>query len=56
MNRLCPSIVQPSPSQVAVLRIPDGSDPASGSVNANDAITRPSAIGSSRRFFCSSVP
>jgi hypothetical protein len=49
-------MVQPSPVQLAVLRIPDGSEPASGSVNANDASTRPSAIGSSHRCFCASVP
>ena len=49
-------MIQPSPVRVAVLRMPDGSDPASGSVSANEATTRPSAIASSHRFFCASVP
>ena len=56
MNRFCPLMIQPSSVRVAVLRMPDGSDPASGSVSANEATTRPSAIASSHRFFCASVP
>jgi hypothetical protein len=36
--------------------MPDGSEPASGSVSANEAMHYPSAMGSSQRFFCSSVP
>ena len=56
MKRFCPSMVQESPDQAAVLRMPDGSEPASGSVSAKDATTCPSAIGPSHRFFCPSVP
>src|SRR5690606_25107986 len=56
MNRLPPSITQPSPSGVAVVFSPDGSEPASGSVSANAAVTSPDASDGSQRSFCASVP
>ena len=57
MNRFCPLMTQPSPSRGArCVRRPAGSEPAPGSVSANEATTSPAAIRSSHRFFCSSVP
>lgn len=45
MKRLVPSRTQCAPSRRAVVRRPDGSDPASDSVRANEAMSFPSAIG-----------
>ena len=56
MNCLPPSMTQPSPSAVAVVRRPAGFDPAPGSVSAKEATTSPEAIPGSQRAFCSSVP
>ena len=56
IHRFCPEITQPSRSRTALVRSPDGLDPAPGSVNAKEATTSPAAIGSSQRDFCSSVP
>lgn len=56
MNCFCPEITQCSPSRTALVRSPDGLEPAPGSVSANDATTSPEAMPSSQRAFCSSVP
>ena len=56
IQRFCPEITQPSPDAVALVRRPDGLEPAPGSVSAKEATTSPPAIGSSQRAFCSSVP
>lgn len=56
MYRLAPLITQSSPSRWARVVSVDGSDPASGSVSANDARTSPEAILGSHSAFCSSVP
>jgi hypothetical protein len=60
MYRLSPSMTQPPPSAsgtgraVVVSRL--GSDPASGSVSANDATTSPDASWGSHCLRCSAVP
>ena len=56
MKRLSPLMIQSSPSRTALVRKPDGFDPAPGSVSANEATTSPVAIRSSHCAFCSSVP
>jgi hypothetical protein len=56
MKRFCPVISQSAPSRIALVRRPEGLEPAPGSVSANDATTSPEAIPSSQRAFCASVP
>jgi len=56
MKRFCPEMTQSSPSRTALVRSPDGLDPAPGSVSAKEATTSPEAMASSQRVFCSSVP
>jgi hypothetical protein len=56
MYRLMPLITQPVPSGSPRVASADGSDPASGSVSANDAVTSPLAIRGSQYFCCSDVP
>ncbi len=56
MNRFSPVMTQSSPSRTALVRSPDGFEPAPGSVSANDATTSPEAMPSSHCCFCSSVP
>ena len=56
MYCFCPEMIQSEPSRTALVRSPDGLDPAPGSVNANDATTSPEAMPSSQLAFCSSVP
>ena len=57
MNHLWPSITQPSPRRVAVVRIADGSEPAPGmgSVMTKADRASPSMMGCSQRSFCASV-
>ncbi len=56
MNRLPPLITYVSPSRFAVVRKPAGSEPASGSVSAKDAIVSPAARDGRNSCFCASVP
>ena len=60
MYRLRPSMTQPPPpgpgSGIAEVARRLGSDPASGSVSANDATTSPEASRGSHCLRCSSVP
>ena len=56
MYRLVPLITQPAPSGSARVASADGSDPASGSVRANDAVASPLAILGSQCPCCSGVP
>ena len=51
-----PSITHSSPSRTALVRIPPGSEPASGSESANAGTTRPVAHCGRKRSLCSSVP
>lgn len=53
-TRAGPEMIQSSPSRVAVVRSPAGSEPAPGSVSANEA-TSPSARRGSHCCFCASV-
>ena len=43
-------------SSLAVVRVAPASDPPPGSVSPNAPRISPLAIGTSHRFFCSSVP
>ena len=54
-NHLTPSIRQPSPSGVAVVAMPLGSEPASASVIATASRRSPRMPGSSQRSRCSGV-
>ena len=54
-NHLTPSIRQPSPSGVAVVAMPLGSEPACSSVIATASRRSPRMPGSSQRARCSSV-
>ena len=56
MKRFWPSMIQSPPSRTARVCNPDGSEPAPGSVSANEAITWPAASRSSQVAFCWSVP
>ena len=56
IQRLEPSITQPSPSRLAVVSIPAGSLPPLGSVSAKQPISSPAAMPGSQRCFCSSEP
>ena len=47
---------QPSPSGSARVRSEPASEPASGSVSANEPSTSPRASGGTKRARCSSVP
>jgi hypothetical protein len=40
-NHFSPSITQPAPSRRAVVRMPDGSEPANSSVTAYDRLASP---------------
>ncbi|GIU92623.1 MAG: hypothetical protein KatS3mg011_1529 [Acidimicrobiia bacterium] len=51
-----PSNTQSPPTRLARVRIPPGSEPASGSVNPKQPITSPEAIRGSQVCFCSSDP
>ena len=53
---LVPSITHSSPSRTALVRIPPGSEPASGSESANAGDHSPEAHLGRKRCFCSSVP
>ena len=55
MNRLAPEMTQSSPSRTALVLRPEGSEPASGSVSANDATAPPASRGS-HAACCSWVP
>jgi hypothetical protein len=50
------STCAPSPSRRALVRIPDGSEPWSGSVRPKQPIASPAAIRGSHSCFCSSEP
>jgi hypothetical protein len=56
MKRFCPSMTYASPSRTARVRSPLGSEPASGSVSANDATSSPLANPGRYCCFCRSVP
>jgi hypothetical protein len=56
MYRLDPFSTHVSPSRSALVVSVDGSEPASVSVRANDAVSSPLASFGSHSFFCSSVP
>jgi hypothetical protein len=51
-----PETIQSVPSRRALVRILDGSDPASASVSPKQPTTSPRAMGGSQRCFCSSEP
>ena len=51
-----PLITHSSPSRTARVRMPPGSEPASGSDSANAGVHSPVAHLGSQRCFCSSVP
>ena len=53
---LVPLSTQPSPSRLAVVRIPAGLEPKSGSVSPKQPIASPAAIRGSQACFCSSEP
>ena len=53
---LVPSITQSSPSRTARVRIPPGSEPASGSESANAGVHSPEAHRGRNRCFSSSEP
>ena len=56
IQRFCPVITQWSPSRTAFVVSDEGSEPASGSVSANDATTSPDARRGSHSCCCSAVP
>ena len=56
MYRLSPSMTQSPPSAAAEVTRLLGSDPASGSVSANEATISPEASRGSQCFRCPSVP
>ena len=56
IQRFVPSRTNSSPSIRAVVLSDDGSEPASGSVSPNEAMTSPDAMRGSHCCFCSSVP
>jgi hypothetical protein len=51
-----PFSTQPSPSRTACARIPEGSEPASGSDSANPTSSSPRASGLSQRSCCAGLP
>ena len=51
-----PLRTQSSPSRFALVRMPDGSEPKSGSVSPKQPIRSPAAIPGSHCSFCSSEP
>ena len=53
---LRPSMTQSSPSRLARVAMPDGSEPWSGSVSPKQPIASPVAIRGSHSCFCSSLP
>jgi hypothetical protein len=53
---LVPLRTQSSPSRRAVVRMPPGSEPKSGSVRPKHPIASPAAIRGSHSCFCSSDP
>ena len=53
---LAPSITHSLPSRTALVRMPPGSEPASGSESANAGDHSPDAQRGRKRSFCSSVP
>ncbi len=53
---LVPSITQSEPSRLAVVRIPAGLEPKSGSVSPKQPTASPAAIRGSHSSFCSSLP
>ena len=53
---LVPLRTQSPPSRRALVRIPAGLEPKSGSVRPKQPITSPAAMGGSQRRFCSSEP
>ena len=56
MKRFCPLMTYSSPSRTARVRRPLGSEPASGSVSANEATRSPLASPGRYCCFCRSVP
>lgn len=53
---LVPLRIQSSPSRLALVRIPPGLDPKSGSVRPKQPMASPAAIRGSHSSFCSSLP
>ena len=53
---LVPLSTQSPPSRRALVRIPAGLEPKSGSVRPKQPTTSPAAMGGSQRRFCSSEP
>ena len=53
---LVPLSTQSPPSRRALVRMPAGLEPKSGSVRPKQPITSPAAMGGSQRRFCSSEP
>jgi hypothetical protein len=53
---LVPLSTQSPPSRRALVRIPAGLEPKSGSVRPKQPITSPAAMAGSQRRFCSSEP
>ena len=51
-----PLSTQSSPSRLAFVRMPDGSEPKSGSVSPKQPIRSPAAMPGSHCCFCSSEP
>ncbi len=56
MNAFAPSITHSPASSRAVVRVAAASEPAPGSVSANEPSASPRHSGASHRSFCSSVP
>ena len=56
IHSLVPLRIQSSPSRLAVVRMPAGSEPKSGSVRPKQPIASPAAIRGSHSCFCSSEP
>src|SRR5690349_12244542 len=56
IQRLVPDSLYPPVVRVAVVRMPVGFEPKSGSVRPKQPIARPAAISGSQRCFCSSEP
>jgi hypothetical protein len=53
---LVPFSTQSPPSRLALVRMPAGSEPKSGSVRPKQPIRSPAAMAGSHSFFCSSLP
>jgi hypothetical protein len=56
IHSLVPFSTQSGPSLRALVRMRDGSEPASGSVSPKQPIASPAAILGSHSFFCFSEP